>query len=122
MKLILKITLLIAFVSICYAAKAQEQNVTIKGSQKIIDGNLTYSGETNYVIQNAKIVSISGDKVSFVLKVGDKDAYQFIYNEGKYYPSLDSVVIEPNVYNLYPFLPDDKDSVNLILTLKYLTE
>ncbi len=118
MKLLVKFVVVLYLLSMSYVLNAQD--LTVTAAQKITNGNLMYIGTEFYVLQNAKIIAVKGDKVSFTLQIGNKNFYHFDFKDGKYTPAFDSVIIEPNVYKLYPFLPDDKDSVKITLELEYL--
>ena len=118
MKLLFKFTAIIFLLSMSYVSNAQNLSVTSK--QEIINGNLTFFGKEFYILQKAKIADVKGDKVSFTLQINNKNFYHFDYKDDKYTPAFDSVIIEPNVYKLYPFLPDDKDSVKITVEFEYI--
>jgi len=83
-----------------------------------MDQNVQFEGQAVYIPVQCKIVSVSGNHSSFALRIDNTTKYQFYYQSKSYSPALNTVIIEPGMYYLYPDLPPDVDSVSIKITLE----
>lgn len=110
----------IGFLLLSFSSSAQE--VVLEGKQVKKSQNVQYVGETVYVAQKSMIEIVEGSKTSFSLRIDNFSKYQFYFTEGKYEPPTYSVIIEPGMYQLYPDLPPDTDSVFVKIKLVPIDE
>ncbi len=109
--------LFLSFFIFFSANKMFSQEISIAGKQIILNGNIQYIGKSIYVSQSSKIQNYIGTKTSFSLRIQNVNKYQFYYKKGRFYPPIDSVVIEPGMYSLYPDLPDKMRSISVKVVL-----
>ena len=115
MKKIISILSIIILLSISLNVNAQ---IVIEGKQIKKSQNVQFEGQSVYVPQKCKIVSVEGTKTSFSLRIDNYTKYQFYFAEGTYNPPTYSVIIEPGMYKLYPDLPPNFDSVFVRIKLE----
>lgn len=117
MKNILQI-IIISLVLFLSASKINAQDITISGKQIKSSGNIQYIGASIYVSQESRIVNFIGPKTSFSLRIDNYNKYQFYFNNNKFTPPLESIIIEPGMYTLYPDLIENKDSIEIKVVLR----
>ncbi len=116
----MKKLIFLLFIIFFSASLYSQQTYRIEGKQIKLDQNLKFKGKAVYIPVNCKIFDLKGDFTSFSLRLDNNIKYQFYYNQGEFDPKLDSIIIEPGMYFLYPDLPPNTDSIRVEIFLKPL--
>ncbi len=110
--------ILILFLLFIFSLQTINAQIIIEGKQVKKSQNVQFEGTAIYVPTQSKIVTVSGSKTSFSLRVNNQTKYQFYYDTDHYEPPTYSIIIEPGMYELYPDLPPDLDSVFISITIE----
>lgn len=113
----IKISIILLTILLNLSVTSFSQEITIAGELSMKAQNISHSGDEVFIANKSKIISISGDQASFSLRTGNTTKYQFFYKNG-YSPVLNSIIIEPGTYKLYPNLPPNTQKVFIEIILK----
>lgn len=105
-----------AFTLICFLLFTfpVAEKITISGQQKkhISSGNIELNCDPVKLNSQMKITEVNGDGEGFWIVKGDTRIHEFKSNNRGI-----GVILEPGLYYVYPFLPQNKNTAKVSITL-----